>query len=257
MVQLLKCPSVLGKKGIQALLCWHLPTVLWECPVPCPTGCWDGGRGKHLGLPCLSLSVGYKTLKYSLVYKIWINLKPFYHFPQLRVPCMPEKIPKSVNPHGKQRFNVHISRQQHTVRDSLCGEGMMLSLDYCSCCRMSLALRCLLFYLSLGITLSSWVLEAWKSESPVLYGAGAIEQWVLKGILLPGRIWETAKIWEPEDDWIDWGQWEPKLQCSMCVVMFEGQEKPPALLGATQLYRRGHREFFLRVPSSTEFRSWV
>lgn len=42
-----------------------------------------------------------------------------------------------------------------------------------------------------------------------------------------------------------------------CVVVFEGQEKPPALLGATQPYRRGHREFFLHVPSSTELQSWV
>lgn len=34
-------------------------------------------------------------------------------------------------------------------------------------------------------------------------------------------------------------------QSYMCLIVFEGHEKPPALLGATQPCKTGHRESFL------------
>lgn len=35
----------------------------------------------------------------------------------------------------------------------------------------------------------------------------------------------------------------------MCLTVFEGCEKPPALLGTAQLYKTGHRESFLLASS--------
>lgn len=192
--------SICAVKWTQDSLCWHLPSVLWKVPLPLAQAATIGADGHYWRLPCESLYTGHEILKYSLGCNIWINLmiigrSGFKSFSQLSVPWIPEKIPKDLNPHDKQRCNICLSWPQHAVKVILCGKGPVLFLEYLQMLwdKLGTTIPLGLFVAQHRFTdLGVWHLGYWDPP-----GTGAIEQWVLKTFchrVAPSSVSETGNI---------------------------------------------------------------
>lgn len=141
--------SICAVKWIQVSLCWHLPSGLWKVPVPLSQAAEIGVDEHYWRLSCESLYTGHEILKYSLGCNIWINLmiiccSGFNSFSRLSVLWIPEKIPKDLNRHDKQRCNIC-----HSMLWKLfcVGRGQCFLWSICKCCRINLAPQSLLVYL--------------------------------------------------------------------------------------------------------------